>query len=396
MSHVIIVVNAGSSSVKFSVHGARDEAPLILRGQIEGLRTAPRIKARDTAGTVLIDEAVAEPGARLTHAEAFERIATWMTAQLDDLTPIAVGHRVVHGGPTLRAPARITDDVLAHLEELVPFAPLHQPHNLAAIRAVAAARPDLPQVACFDTAFHRSQPSVAEHFAIPREYFEQGIRRYGFHGLSYEYIARTLLTVAPDIARGRVVIAHLGSGASMCGIRNGRSVDSTMGLTALDGLPMGTRCGNLDPGVIFHLLRAGMTADALEDMLYTRSGLLGISGVSNDMRDLLASSDPLADEAIAYFAYRIAGATGSLAAAIGGLDGFVFTAGIGEKSPDVRARVCSQLEWLGIALDPDANASNAQQISRSGSTPVWVLPTNEERMIALHTLGILAEQRNRN
>ncbi len=297
---------------------------------------------------------------------------------------------MVHGGLDYDRPVRIDAPVVAALAELVPLAPLHQPHNLAGIRAVSAVDPSLPQVACFDTAFHRNKPLVAEIFALPRELTDSGIHRYGFHGLSYEYIARRLPQVVPDARR--VVVAHLGNGASMCAIRDGRSVDSTMGFTAVDGLPMGTRTGALDPGVLLFLLQErGYTADAIERLLYKESGLLGVSGISNDMRDLLASDDPRAGEAIDLFCYQIAKNLGALATAAGGLDAFVFTAGIGEHAAEIRARVCAQAAWMGIKLDPAANRSNAQRLSTDDSAvSVWVIPTDEERMIAIHTRSVLA------
>jgi len=294
---------------------------------------------------------------------------------------------VAHGGPKFPEPVVIDAGVLGDLESLIPLVPLHQPHNLQPIRAIMKRRPELPQVACFDTAFHRGHPRVADRFGLPDELYQSGVRRYGFHGLSYEYIARRLREVAPTIADGRVVIAHLGSGASMCALKNGKSVETTMGFSALDGLPMGTRCGSLDPGVLLYLMREkGMDADALEALLYKDSGLLGISGISNDLRDLLKSQEPRAIEAIDYFVYRIGQELGALAATLGGLDALIFTAGIGENSPEIRRRVCQDAAWLGIELDKDANEAGRQCISRPGISPsVWVIPTDEERMIALHT-----------
>jgi len=304
-----------------------------------------------------------------------------------------VGHRVVHGGVEFAAPVAIDASVLAKLESLCPLAPLHQPHNLAAIKAIKTQMPGLPQVACFDTAFHRHHPELADWFALPRRFYDEGIRRYGFHGLSYEYIASALPEVAPEIAKARVVVAHLGSGASMCGLRDGRSQDSTMGFTALDGLPMGTRCGALDPGVVLHLNRAhGMDADAIERLLYHDCGLKGVSGISNDMRDLLASDDPKAAQAIDLFVWRICRELGALAAALGGLDGLVFTAGIGERSAEIRARVCARAAWLGIELDDKANRSGGPRISTSASKiAVYAIPTDEELMIARHTLAVLRQ-----
>jgi acetate kinase len=304
---------------------------------------------------------------------------------------VAVGHRVVHGGADFAASVAIDDAVLERLEALVPLAPLHQPHNLAAIRAIQGQMPGLLQVACFDTAFHRNHPELADWFALPRRFYDEGIRRYGFHGLSYEYIAHALREVAPDVANGRVVVAHLGSGASMGALHNGRSMDSTMGFTALDGLPMGTRPGALDPGVVLHLMRAhAMDADALERLLYHECGLKGLSGISNDVRALLASDNPRAARAIDLFVYRICRELGALTAALGGLDGLVFTAGIGERSPEIRARVCDQSAWLGIQLDEPANRAGGPRISTAGSrVRVFAIPTDEELMIARHTLALL-------
>jgi acetate kinase len=307
------------------------------------------------------------------------------------LSPLAVGHRVVHGGPDYDRPVLIDHGVIARLERLTALAPLHQPHNLAPIRTLLAKFPALPQVACFDTAFHRGHDEVADHYAIPRRLHEEGVRRYGFLGLSYEYIAKTLPGVAPEIARGRVIVAHLGSGASMCAIHGGRSVESTMGFTALDGLPMGTRTGQIDPGVVLYLMTTkGMSATEVQDFLYRDCGLKGLSGVSNDMRELQNSSDPHAAFAVDYFVYRAALQAGMLAAALQGLDGFVFTAGIGENSVGIRARIVERLEWLGVSLDPVENARHAPRISRAESRiPVYIVPTDEELMIAQHTLSLL-------
>jgi len=303
--------------------------------------------------------------------------------------PVAVGHRVVHGGPGYTSPVAVDDAVLAALEGLVPLAPLHQPQNLAPIRAIRERFPGIQNVACFDTAFHRTHGEVADRYALPEPLYREGVRRYGLHGLSYEFIARTLPRVAPEIAGGAVVVAHLGSGASMCAMRGGRSIDSTMGFSALDGLPMGTRCGQLDPGVLLYLLRKGNGVEALERLLYHDSGLLGLSGFSNDVRDLLASGDPGARLALDYFVYRAGREIASLAGALGGIDALVFTAGIGENSPEMRARICARLEWLGIRLDTDANRHGGPRISNPQSpVSAWVIPTDEERMIAEHTLQI--------
>ena len=322
---------------------------------------------------------------------ALSVLAQAIGARAGTLDLAAVGHRVVHGGAEHSRPLVVDDAALAKLEQFVPLAPLHQPHNLAAIRAASAALPGVPQVACFDTAFHRGHEPVAELFALPYDLYQAGVRRYGFHGLSYEYIAAALPEAAPEIASSRVVVAHLGSGASLCGLKGGRSVDSTMGFTALDGLPMGTRTGQLDPGVVLYLMQErGLTAKDLEALLYKKSGLLGISGVSNDMRDLLASKEPRARLAVDYFVFRVARETAALACALGGLDGVVFTAGIGERSTEIRRRVCEQLAWLGVELDPAANERGGPRISRAGAkVSAWVVPTNEELMIARHARALL-------
>jgi acetate kinase len=392
MPEAILVLNAGSSSIKFSVYTLGDAVRLSLdaKGQIDGIGTRPHFLAKDAKGLSLRDEAFETLGAD-GHDQALRKLGGWLRERLADDRVVAAGHRVVHGGPDFAAPVAIDAAVLTRLEDLVPLAPLHQPHNLAAIKAIRTQMPKLPQVACFDTAFHRGHPELADWFALPRRFYDEGIRRYGFHGLSYEYIASVLPEVAPEIAGGRVVVAHLGSGASMCAIRAGRSQDSTMGFTALDGLPMGTRCGALDPGVVLHLNRAyGMDAEAIERMLYQDCGLKGVSGISNDMRDLLASDDPRAAQAIDLFVWRIGRELGALAAVLGGLDGLVFTAGIGERSPEIRARVCTTAAWLGIELDHAVNRAGGPRISTAGSRiAVYVIPTDEELMVARHTLAVL-------
>jgi acetate kinase len=303
----------------------------------------------------------------------------------------AVGHRIVHGGAAHRQPVRLDEALLTELHALVPLAPLHQPHNLAAIRAIAKLRPDLPQVACFDTAFHHDKPMVASRLALPRALHDLGIRRYGFHGLSYEYVARRLAGIDPALAGGRVVAAHLGNGASLCAMKGGRSVDTTMGFTALDGLMMGTRCGSLDPGVVLHLQsQMGMTVPEIEELLYQKAGLLGVSGMSSDMRMLIASDRPEAVEAVELFTWRAAREIGALVSSLGGVDGIVFTAGIGENSPEIRSRICQRLEWLGLEVNEPANAAGDVRISMPGSpVTVLVICTDEERMIACHTLDIL-------
>lgn len=392
MEKVILVLNAGSSSLKFSLFAlpaAGEMRPLAV-GQVEGLGTAPRLKAKNGQGEVIADTRwstaeVANP------AQALQEIIGLLRSRFQENELAGVGHRVVHGGPDYSAPLLISAEALEKLDTFVPLAPLHQPHNLAAIRAVQQARPELAQVACFDTAFHRTQSMIADLYGLPYEYYERGIRRYGFHGLSYEYIAATLPAVAPEIANGRVVVAHLGSGASMCAIHNGRSVGSSMGFTALDGLMMGTRPGNMDPGIVLYLLQQeGMSAKQIEDLLYKRSGLLGLSGIGNDMRVLEASDSPRARLAIDLFTYRIARELGGLAAVLGGLDALVFTAGIGENSARIRQLVCEKARWLGVELDEAANDQNGSRISSADSrVSVWVVPTNEELMIALHTRKLL-------
>jgi acetate kinase len=391
----ILVVNAGSSSVKFQVFEVEGGGGLRrqIKGQMDGIGTRPRLRASGPDGDTLADrayqiEAVADVPAAMSAAGA------WLRDELD-IKPIAVGHRVVHGGPDHAHPVLIDHAVVTQLERYAPLAPLHQPHNLAPIRTLLNF-PTLPQVACFDTAFHRNHDALADHYAIPYQLHAEGIRRYGFHGLSYEYIANRLPQIAPDIAGGRVIIAHLGSGASMCAIKGGKSVESTMGFTALDGLAMGTRPGQIDPGVLLYLMVAkGMSASGVQDFLYRDCGLKGLSGISNDMRELESSVDPRAAFAIDYFVYRIGLNAGMLAAALQGLDAFVFTAGIGENSVSIRARVAERLAWLGAALDPAENGRHAGKISRSGSRlPVYVVPTDEELMIAQHTLALLVNRQS--
>lgn len=392
MQQVILVLNAGSSSLKFSLFADQSgELELCLRGQIEGLNGAPHFIARDATDEILGERRWAD-GTRLGHDGAAHHLVEFLQDYQDRYQLIAVGHRVVHGGQAFSRPARVDDEMLKQLEKFVPLAPLHQPHNLAAIRAVAEKAPQLPQVACFDTAFHRCQPELAQLFALPPAITGRGVRRYGFHGLSYEYIASVLPQVAPEAAAGRVVVAHLGNGASLCAMDAGRSIASTMGFTAVDGLPMGTRCGSLDPGVILYLLdELKMDARAIERLIYKESGLLGVSGISSDMRELLASDEPRAALAVDLFVYRIGRELGSLAAVLGGLDALVFTAGIGEHAAAIRARVCRAAAWLGLALDAAANAAGGPRISTAASAAsAWVIPTNEELMIARHTRQALA------
>jgi acetate kinase len=386
----ILVVNAGSSSVKFQIFAVDSEGRpgRQIRGQVDGIGSRPRLRATDATGEKLTDRVFPIENVRDVPA-ALKVAGDWLRDERR-ITPLAVGHRVVHGGPDYDRPVLVDQSVVTRLERYSALAPLHQPHNLAPIRTLLTNFPDLPQVACFDTAFHRAHGDLADHYAIPLRLHEEGVRRYGFHGLSYEYIAQTLPEVAPEIASGRVIVAHLGSGASMCALLGGRSVESTMGFTALDGLPMGTRPGQIDPGVILYLIAVkGMPAADVQNLLYRDCGLKGLSGVSNDMRELQSSSDSKAGFAVDYFVYRAALNAGMLAAALQGVDALVFTGGIGENSDSVRARVAERLGWLGIALDPAANARHAQLISRPGTTPVYVVPTDEELMIAQHTLSLL-------
>ena len=386
----ILVVNAGSSSVKFQVFTVDGDGRLErqIKGQIDGVGSRPALRATNAAGETLAERVFPIENVPDVPA-ALQVVGDWLRDERR-IRPLAVGHRVVHGGPDFDRPVLLDHDVVTRLERYSALAPLHQPHNLAPIRTLLTNFPDLPQVACFDTAFHRAHDDLADHYAIPLRLHEEGVRRYGFHGLSYEYIAKVLPTIAPKIANGRVIVAHLGSGASMCALREGCSVESTMGFTALDGLPMGTRPGQIDPGVILYLVTVkGMPAADVQNLLYRDCGLKGLSGVSNDMRELQSSADPKARFALDYFVYRVALNAGMLAAALQGVDAFVFTAGIGEKSDYIRARIAGRLAWLGIALDSQANARHAQDISRPGTTPVFVVPTDEELMIAEHTLSLL-------
>jgi acetate kinase len=399
MTDVLLVLNAGSSSLRFSLFavGAGDTLTEQLGGNIEELYQDARFRAKDGSGKV-IGEHAWPSGAAPGHTGALDYLLPWITATLDGATLAAVGHRVVHGGAAFAAPVRVDDAVMKQLEALVPLAPLHQPHNLLPIRELARRSPALPQVACFDTAFHHDAPPLSQAFALPASITERGVRRYGFHGLSYEYIASVLPAVDARAAAGRTVVLHLGNGASMCALNNGRSIASTMSFTALDGIPMGTRCGALDPGVVLYLMdELKMDARAIEKLLYRESGLLGVSGISSDMRTLEAHPDPRARDAIALFVYRIGRELGSLAAALGGLDAIVFTAGIGENSAPVRAGVCASAAWLGVEPDAAANAdtnaggAGARRISAAGSrTSAWVIPTNEALTIARHTRAVMA------
>lgn len=387
MSDAIGVLNAGSSSIKFSIFDVDgDDLTLFLRGQIEGLFTAPRFVAKDAGGNV-VGERSWDKGTRLGHEGGIQFLFDYLRKEAGQHRLIGVGHRVVHGGTQYAGPVLIDTTVMKSLETLVPLMPLHQPHNLAPIRALMERAPQLAQVACFDTSFHHSNPPVSRHFALPIEYAEAGIRRYGFHGLSYEYIATVLPDFDNGAAIGRTIVMHLGSGASMCALLGGRSMASTMGFTGVDGLPMGTRSGSLDPGVLLFLMdQHKMDARAIEKLIYEQSGLLGMSGISNDMRSLLTSDHPRAKLAVDVFVYRIGRELGSLAAAVGGLDAVVFTGGIGEHAAAIRSRVCRDAAWIGVKLDAAANAAGGPRISTEDSrVAAWVIPTNEELVIARHT-----------
>jgi acetate kinase len=386
-----LVLNAGSSSLKFCAYRrpAAQNWRLEAQGQVEGIGTSPRIWVKDGSGQRIVDEDLG--GAIRDSRQALDKVSGWLRSRYGGGRVLGVGHRVVHGGAKFAAPVILNQDVMVELRKLVPLAPLHQPYNLAAIDAVFESMPGVPQVACFDTSFHRTHSAVADLVPLPREIRESGVQRYGFHGLSYEYIASVLPQIAPEIARERVIVAHLGSGASMCALKEGKSVDSTLGFTALDGLCMGTRPGALDPGVVLYLFQnLGLPAKEVENILYKRSGLLGISGISNDMRDLLGSDEPSARLAVDYFVYRAAKEIGALAAVLGGIDGLVFTAGIGENSPEIRKRITRCCAWLGAELDTEANERKGPRISTPRSrVSVWVIPTNEELMIARHMGALL-------
>ncbi|MDE2462150.1 MAG: acetate/propionate family kinase [Alphaproteobacteria bacterium] len=390
MAGTLLVLNAGSSSLKFSLFPARralGDRDVLCAGEVDGLLTKARLRAHDGAGTTLVERHLNGPA---DHTQALDAVLGFFEAHFDSHNLVAVGHRVVHGGRTFDAPVRIDARVIRQLRALVPLAPLHQPHNLAAIEAMAARHPKLPQIACFDTAFHMGQPDLATRFGLPQALYDEGVHGYGFHGLSYDYVARQLPQVmGAQAAEGRIVVAHLGSGASMCALKARKSVATTMRFTPLDGLVMGTRCGQIDPGVLLYLLdKKGMTAKALEDLLYHQSGLLGVSGISDDMRILLASSSPAAQLAVDLFVYQIGRELGSLAAALGGVDALVFTAGIGEHAIEIRRRVCADAGWLGIILDEDANRNGGPLISCS-AVSAWTIPTNEDLMIARHVIEVL-------
>ncbi|NIX77299.1 acetate/propionate family kinase [Microvirga terricola] len=397
MIPVFVVLNAGSSSLKFQIFDPSDMKPkVIYRGMVEGIGTSPHFLVKDCDGAIVADKTW-DDGEAFGHEEALVELVTWMQTSRGEYRLGAVGHRVVHGGRFFDRPVLVDDDaILDDLTTLEALAPLHQPHNLKPIRILRRRMPDIPQVACFDTAFHRSQPLIAQLFAIPKELTESGVLRYGFHGLSYEHISSVLGDYDPVLKAGRVIVAHLGNGASLCALNKGKSIATTMGFSALDGLPMGTRCGALDPGVVFYMLREmNFSAEAAERILYTQSGLLGVSGLSNDMRTLRAHAqkNPDAQRAIDLFAYRITREIGSLIAALGGIDGLVFTAGIGENDAATRAAVIAGLSWAGFELDASANSRNEPRISASSAPSAWIIPTNEELVVAQQMKRVLSAAR---
>ena len=390
MANAVLTINAGSSSIKFALFELGNGLTRIAEGLAEGIGATPHLLIK-AGGQVALEKRWPEHAPE-THEELMGEVLDWVESHLGDDELIGAGHRIVHGGDRYTAPTKLDKAVFDDLTKLDPLAPLHEPHNLAAIRAVFKLRPELPQVACFDTAFHHTMPEVATRVAIPRAFWAEGVRRYGFHGLSYEYIAEELHIVAPHLAKGRVIIAHLGNGASLCALKNGVSIESTMGFTALEGLIMGTRCGSIDPGVLLYLGQEhNMDANAITDLLYKKSGLLGVSGISPDVRTLLASPAPEAAEALEMFTYSIARHAGAMISVLGGLDAIVFTAGIGEHAAPVRAAVCERLAWTGLELNAQANAANEVSISTPNSAvEVHVIPTNEELMIARHTLALVS------
>ncbi len=389
MASDILTLNAGSSSLKFSLWHfvTATELQEIFRGEIEKIGIAPNLSVRGPGSAVVLSRGFDDGSAKLTHEDLLRELFGWLSRQRSYELK-GVGHRVVHGGADFTAPVRVDDQVIEKLRQLEPLAPLHQPHNLSGIRTCAMLRPHVPQVACFDTAFHRTMDSLARRLGLPRDYQAEGVQRYGFHGLSYEFIAEQLRAIDPGLAHGRVIVAHLGNGASLCAMRDGRSVDTTMSFTALDGLLMGTRPGTLDPGAVTYLMREhGMSVSEIEEVLYHRSGLLGISGISSDMRTLLASDDPHAREAVELFVFRATREIGALTASMGGLDGLVFTAGIGEHASEIRSRICARCARLGVVLDEHANRTGKMRITTGASgIRVYVIPTDEERMIAAHTI----------
>lgn len=395
MNGSILTLNAGSSSLKFSLYDNGDELSLLAAGQVEALGIAPQLHINNGAGETL-EACKLDKREAATPSEALSKIIATLKARIEGPEICAVGHRVVHGGSQFLKPVRTDDSILENLAILEPLAPLHQPHNLAGIRAARKHFPAAVQVACFDTSFHRSHAWINDTFALPRRYYDKGIRRYGFHGLSYEYVTLRLYEMAPALAAGRVVIAHLGNGASMCAVRDGQSVGSTMGFSALDGLPMGTRCGQIDPGVLLYLMQHdGLNCNQLQDLLYRESGLKGLSGLSPDMRILEASELPSAEEAIAYFVSRIQRELGAMAAILQGLDAVVFCGGIGEHSDNIRDRICQGMCWLGLHLDEARNRTGEAIISSETSrVKALVIPTNEELMIARHTRELLERGSN--
>ena len=393
MTDYILVLNAGSSSLKFCVYQPTDQhqMQLVCGGQVEGIGSSPSMKAKDGSGNELVNEKLKKT-IKDGH-QALDFLAAWLRSKFPEANLLGVGHRVVHGGTNYFHPTLVTKEILADLQQLIPLAPLHQPYNLAAIDAVFHRMPNVPQVACFDTAFHRSHEVINTLVPLPKEIRDKGVQRYGFHGLSYEYISSILPTIAPQIAKGKIIVAHLGSGASLCAMKNGKSVDSSLGFTALDGLCMGTRPGSLDPGVVLYLFKElGLSVKEVENLLYKKSGLLGISGISNDMRVLLESKEPEAKLAIDYFIYKITKDIGALAAVLGGIDALVFTAGIGENSAVIRSKICKASSWLGIQIDEAANEKKSLMISNSKSkVSVLVIPTDEEGMIA-KSMAVLIEK----
>ncbi|MBF9232439.1 acetate/propionate family kinase [Microvirga alba] len=399
MSSVFVVLNAGSSSLKFQIFdpSSSPDPKVIYRGMVEGIGASPHFLVKDCGGTVVADKTW-KGGETFGHEEALIELVAWMQAHRAGYKLGAVGHRVVHGGKSFDGPVLATEAILEELEKLNPLAPLHQPHNLKPIRILLRRTPDIPQIACFDTAFHRSQPEIAQLFAIPHEMTENGVLRYGFHGLSYDYIASVLADYDPGLQAGRVIVAHLGNGASLCALKNGKSIATTMGFSALDGLPMGTRCGAIDAGIVFYMLREmKLSANDAERILYTKSGLLGVSGISNDMRTLrsLAPANRDAKRAIDLFVYRITREIGSLIAALGGIDGLVFTAGIGENDAETRAAVLAGLTWAGLGMDDAANRSNASLITTGSAPTAWIIPTNEELVVARQMRQVLSATRHR-
>lgn len=390
MSAAILVLNAGSSSIKFSLFafsGTVVSLKFLLGGQLQGLQSTPQFTAKDAAGKILAEKQWPENDS-LGHDGAIAYINTFLQQYAAQYTLQAVGHRIVHGGAAFFAPIKMSHAVLDKLDDLIPLAPLHQPHNLKLVELLLSGQPNLPQVACFDTAFHHTQTAVARAYALPPAITEKGVYRYGFHGLSYEYIASVLPQLAPEIAEKKVIVLHMGNGVSLCALQAGKSVATTMGFSALDGVPMSSRCGSLDPGVVLYLLdELKLSAKELADLLYKKSGLLGVSGVSSDMRELLESDVPAAQFAVDLFVYRVAREVGSLAAALGGVDALVFTAGIGEHSAIIREKICAACAWLGVEINVAANAEHALCISKAQSrASAWVIPTNEELMIAQHTV----------